>query len=478
MLFAARFRHVPDERLKAHLGAFRRWLRWHGVHAPAEVLYWKPAALWVAKYLAHVAQGGPTASCHAYASLKWWATVVGLPLPMTDGLVAAWANPDAQHTVTPGTPLHLAIVWAMLRTVKQANGTVASFLTWTLILLVACLRFEHSRRSHSFRLQDGFLRATCSQGKRRVQGRSPPFDWAIPAQLTSTLNLSTVALLEWAELQQALGKPPSFLVPDLEVWTTRPLSPTTPKLPRPMALAKFNSVLRSVVLSLAAGVSSYSLRRFMPTAGEAMQFAPRELQAVGNWVELPQTGASPTTRQPVIGMAQRYAHDKVASAAFTKQQIFTSLHQAMLKSGQPAQCSWHDIRLHAPPREAILQLLQHRYDAQAAQPAKPMPPPPDDSQSDSSVSDSSSSDSAEATVLTVDTLPWFMQSAKGQQHLLQQVRGNLLVPWCRDTVFSTIHWQRGAGVTEVRNLCQKCLLRAPRVWRDACKALGEASPCP
>ena len=108
VFFAARFRHVPDERLKAHLGAFRRWLRWHGAHAPAEVLYWKPAALWVAKYLAHVAQGGPTASCHAYASLKWWAAVVGLPLPMTDGLVAAWANPDTQHTVTPRTPLHLA----------------------------------------------------------------------------------------------------------------------------------------------------------------------------------------------------------------------------------------------------------------------------------------------------------------------------------------------------------------------------------
>ena len=67
-----------------------------------------------------------------------------------------------------------------------------------------------------------------------------------------------------------------------------------------------------------------------------------------------------------------------------------------------------------------------------AQPAKPLPPAPDDSQSDSSASDSSSSDSAEATVLTVDTLPWFMQSAKGQKHLLQQV--------------VAICWFHGAGI--------------------------------
>ena len=86
VLFAARFRTVSEEQLRAHLRAFRRWVRWHGANVPTEVLYWKPTALWMAKYLAHVAQGGPTASCQAFASLKWWATVVGLPLPMSDGM--------------------------------------------------------------------------------------------------------------------------------------------------------------------------------------------------------------------------------------------------------------------------------------------------------------------------------------------------------------------------------------------------------
>ena len=136
-------------------------------------MYWKPSAFWIARYLADVSRGGPTASCHVFASLKWRSQVVGLPLPMTDGLVVVWASPSAEHVVQPRTPLSLGVFWAMLRAYKAATGAVLSFLTWTLVLLVACLRFEHSERSHSLRLQDGFIRATCAQGKRWVQERRP-----------------------------------------------------------------------------------------------------------------------------------------------------------------------------------------------------------------------------------------------------------------------------------------------------------------
>ena len=348
-------------------------------------------------------------------------------------------------------------------------------MTWTLVLLVACLRFAHSRRSHSLRYQDGFIRATCSQGKRRIQGRRPPFDWAIPARLTQSVDVSSLVLLDWAELQRALGKPPSFLVPDLEVTAALPLSSTTRKLPRPMTLAKFNSLLRSLAASLgaspeeAAEISSYSLRRFMPTAGEVMQFAPFELQAVGNWVELPRTEASTGARTPAVGMAQHYAHDKVFSAAFIKHQILTSLHQAMLKSGQPTQCTWHDVRLHVPPREAVLQHLQTQGSSQAS-PSRPtsLRSPVDSSSVSLSDSNSSSSDS-ETEVHSVDTLPWFTQSGKGQKHLVQKVQGNMLVPWCRDSVFAAVHYERGAGISAATELCQKCLARAPLAWREACK---------
>ncbi|CAE7300004.1 DNMT3A, partial [Symbiodinium necroappetens] len=361
-LFAARFRNVVDARLQSHVGAFKRWVKWHSAHVPSDIVYWKPSAFWVARYLADVSKGGPTASCHAFASLKWWSSVVGLPLPMADGLVLAWASPTAEHVVQPRTPLSLGIFWAMLRAWKSASGTVASFLTWTLLLLIACLRFEHSRRSHSLRLQDGFIRATCAQGKRRVQGRRPPFDWAIPARITQTIDLSSQLFLDWAELQEQLGKPPTFIVQDLDIARGQPLSSAAQKIARPMTLPKFNCLLR----------------RFMPTAADVMQFQPHECQAIGNWVELPQTDVSSGSRSlPVVGMAKHYAHDKTSTAAFVKQ-------------------------LHAPSREAILQHLQSA-EVKITPPVVPK-----------EVVDYEK---------TASELPWFAQTASGKKHLVQSQQG-------------------------------------------------------
>ena len=153
------------------------------------------------------------------------------------------------------------------------------------MLLVACLRFEHSKKSHSLRLQDGFIRATCAQGKRRVQGRRPPFDWAIPARITQTLDLSGQLFLDWKELEVQLGRPPTFIVQDLAVKRGQPLTSDTQKVARPMSLPKFNCLLRSVARGLGASgedsdkLSSYSLRRFMPTAADVMQFQPHECQS-------------------------------------------------------------------------------------------------------------------------------------------------------------------------------------------------------
>ena len=49
-----------------------------------------------------------------------------------------WSTPVNEHVVQPRTPL-LALFWAMLKALKSVSGAVASFLTWTVILLTACL---------------------------------------------------------------------------------------------------------------------------------------------------------------------------------------------------------------------------------------------------------------------------------------------------------------------------------------------------
>ena len=123
--------------------------------------------------------------------------------------LTVWSAAASDHTVKPRKLLPLGIFWAMLEALKTA-GSVASFLTWTVVLLVACLRFAHSKQSHSLRLHEGFLRATCSQGKRRVQGRRPPFDWA----LSQSIDLSKQLLLDNSisrEIEVQLGRPPTLL---------------------------------------------------------------------------------------------------------------------------------------------------------------------------------------------------------------------------------------------------------------------------
>ena len=275
------------------------------------------------------------------------------------------------------------------------------------------------------------------------------------------IDLSGQLFLDWTELQEQLGKPPSFIVQDLDIPRGQPLASTAQKVARPMTLPKFNCLLRSVAKGLGASddevskVSSYSLRRFMPTAAHVMQFQPHECQAIGNWVELPQTEASTGNRSlPVVGMAKHYAHDKTSTAAFVKQQFVTALHQAMLKSGQPAQCSWHDIRLHAPSREAILQHLQPMEVKRAAVAEVQVPVIPHASSGTGSSSSSSVSD--EDDEKTASELPWFSQTASGKKHLVQSQQGSQFIPWCRDSIFSALHVHRGVGLDDADEVCQKC----------------------
>ena len=406
---------------------------------------------------------------------------MGLPLPIKDGLVEAWASPVNEHVIQPRSPLPLALFWALLRSVKTATGSVASFLTWTIVLLVSCLRFAHGMRSHSLRLQEGFIRATCSRGKRRVQGRYPPFDWALPAQITQTVNIAEQLMLDWCELERELQAPPNFIVQDLAVTPGQQLAAGTPKIARPMPLPKFNALLRSVGLGLGATpeeaekLSSYSLRRFLPTAAEVMQFAPHECQALGNWAEIPAAAtAAPVRSRTAVGMAQRYADDQVASAAHIKAQVVTSLHQAMLKSAQPGQCTWQDIRLHVPARDGIFEHVNrmlevdgvsersHRLEQQSEA---------DSGLSEAGSSSSSSEESMDECVLVASQLPWFSQSAAGQKHLVQEYKGARCVPWCRDGTFEAMHFARGAGIEEVSEVCRKCWARMPVAWRDACAQL-------
>ena len=90
---------------------------------------------------------------------------------------------------------------------------------------------------------------------------------------------------------------------------------------------------------------------------------------------------------------------------------------------------------------------------------------------DNSSSSSDSDASLDECMLTANELPWFVQSATGQKHLVQENQGSRLIPWCRDGTFDSVHFARGAGIEDVNGLCRKCWARMPLAWRDACAQL-------
>lgn len=188
--------------------------------------------------------------------LAWWKTAVGLPLPCDDGLVAHWAVPAAGHVPQPKEPIPLRCLFAIARFAQSARGSVELFSKWVLLVLCACLRFAHVQRSCNLHQVGPFLRATCRQGKRRVQHTRPPFDWALPTQLLR-LDIGECLLLAHGELTNALGKPPGFLVEDVDVSASRPLQPGAVRLARPMSLGRFATLLRVLAAGDSRGGSHF-----------------------------------------------------------------------------------------------------------------------------------------------------------------------------------------------------------------------------
>ena len=162
-----RLQAAETDRLCSHISTLRRWVKYHDCEAPKEDMCWKPSPLLLARFLQHVAQGGPTASVTVFSSLRWWASKLRVPFPLD----------DAQRTALG--PAHFL---AMAGYLNGVPGTAPAFIAWTLLTTLACLCFAHVQRSTDLRIQGGFLVGLCTNGKRRIAGTRAPFRWAAPAE--------------------------------------------------------------------------------------------------------------------------------------------------------------------------------------------------------------------------------------------------------------------------------------------------------
>ncbi|CAE7557391.1 unnamed protein product [Symbiodinium sp. CCMP2456] len=460
-LFFRKFQAVSDERLVALRSALRRWYKWHSQHAPRDQPFWQPSALTLSSYFQAVSRGGPTAASAAFAALKFWRDKVGLPFCLDDALVSHWAAPAQGHKAVGRDPIPLCIFLCLCKAATAATGSVRTFMCHALLTLVACLRFRHLQCSFRLHIDSGFLRGTCKKGKRRVQQTRPPFDWACPSQLPFGLDLAQQILLDYGELQTAMGDSADFVVTDYNLRSGEALTASTKRCFRPMGLPRFCELLRSLLLTLGippdavGSFTSYSLRRFLPTCADSLQMPEESKVAIGDWQEKPQLVAAPKHRAAPNSMAVRYAHDRVLAAGFVKLQVVVCVDAVCSKCGMDI--TWNDRRMNAPSADETAELVRaERWHGYAAKP-RPVPAKADSSSSSASSTSGDSDDEESEAELAA----WFRQSSRGALHLVQGMSGPRFIPYCQDVPFEGPHVERGSGLEASDNVCRKCLARAP-----------------
>ena len=169
--------------------------------------------------------------------------------------------------------------------------------------------------------------------------------------------------------------------------------------------------------ALSPPITSYSLRRFLPTAADVM-LVPGDLRdAIGGWSERPSTSheAAQSSRQPAKhAMAVRYSHHAASTAGAVKRQVIVSLLLTCRNMPEDTALTWDSVRAYAPSWEEVNKLCKQA-------PSKVEPAShnavPEKGVGDSSASSSSSSESED---LQRVTLEWFQQRANGQMHLVQR----------------------------------------------------------
>ena len=477
-LFDRKLQVVPLEALKAHRRAFKRWVTYHAANCPAEMPYWQPPALALSQFLLRVSRGGPTAAKGVYSGLKWWREALGIPLPVMDGLVVHWAVAEQGHCASPKPPMSVGVLLAVLSAAPTLRGTMASAVAWILLPLVACLRFAHVQRSSQLRLVGDQVRGVCSQGKRRVGHNRPPFEWPAPARVGG-FELGKQLVLDYEKTRAQLPDA-KFLIPDIAFGKASPLAANSAKLLKKMSIGRFTLLLRAVVQAIVpaedghCGLCSYSLRRFLPTVADKLMLPGDLRDAIGGWHDRPKSAteaASHSTEHAAHAMAVRYADDKIATAGEVKKQVLVALLMACARMPPKTSPSWESVRAYAPEWSQVAKRCQDSaipVSGVSGESSASAGGSEERAQQASSSSSSSSSSDSEVSDMELH-IPWFRQRAGGQVHLLHSI-ANRLVPWCRDVPFACLHCERGQGLEDTDDICQKCWARAPLVTRESRRA--------
>ena len=282
-------------------------------------------------------------------------------------------------------------------------------------------------------------------------------------------------------------------MPDFGVQVRGGIVPQSPLFPRPMRYAKFMACLRGIFtrppLSLrpedAMRVSTYSLRRFLPTVADRLRVPVDRRHDLGDWCDTPLDGAAPVRHAP---MAVRYSDARLETSADTRRVCHLALHVARRAKYEEDE----DIRALSPQVLALYEQVLSRAWVFAARAVDVrslprLPPPPaqpanetDDSSDSSSYSSSSSrssspsaspprpSSSTTEARSQRDPLEWIMPTRTAAKlHLKLGVvddRGRVIPP-CRSRPY-VFGYREGVGITASRATGAKWCTECARLARE------------
>ena len=314
---------LSAQRLSALVSAFRRWRRF------AMARGWSvraPTPVQMSEFLREVAIGGPTAASSQWQVMHWWEVNLGCHLHTSHFLVQPFRFQQVAHTSQQAAELHPWEFFNLMVWCRTLEGTHKLLVGFLLLSAVSCVRFEHLQRSYYVKEGNGFLEFWCRQGKSRRQGARPGYSWCMPD--VEYQGFSLMALIRDFCVNESFSK--EFLIPAIELsvddlWEITPATPFI--LNRPMSRGRFLEVLRGSLLHIgyeprtAAAALYNKLRRFLPTAANVCHLDRLDLQAIGNWVDIPSGGhQDPGVKKPraVNEMGLHYGAAKVIRSYVVK----------------------------------------------------------------------------------------------------------------------------------------------------------------
>jgi hypothetical protein len=467
------------QRLGALVAAFRRWQRYCAAHGHDVRT---PTPLHLAEFLREISSGGPTAAAGMHACLRWFASSYGAAFPTDHWMLKHFRFHAVHYTGTQAPELEPWEFINLILLMKKAQGAHRVILAQMLMAALGCIRFEHLQRSQMVGKHESALLFQCSQGKARKQGARPGYQWGLP-QGRQGSDVPPASFVP--RPGGALGSHRTYFIQD-----------------KPMTRARFLELFRGalyqagVEFSQAQAAGYNRLRRFLPTMANVMELPDLDLQAVGNWTEIPSGGGRDPAQKKgrhSMPMGVHYAASKVLRSLQVKQRcvdrLMSLFHKktgelARTDAGLLCRDSWqwaevaaiHQMMPDEAPAaatpEGAIEVAPGALDAVegASAGSEPPPLPAADGSSTSDSSSSASDDTADGQDLAgcvaddtaVEDMPWFRQGKK--YHAVREEIDGRQVPWCRDFAFVQDPSARGRGfaVIDRAEFCQRCLSRMPR----------------